>query len=226
MTGAILVGGGMGRRLGSAVPKAFVRLGGRTLARRCLERFSASPEVAEIVLVVPAARAAACRRLLREYPKLRAVVAGGALRQDSVRCGLAALDRRCRIVLVHDAARPCASRDLIRRVAAAARRYGAAVPALPARETMKTAAGPWVGETIDRCRIVAVQTPQGCRRDWLEAALERARAEGFEGSDDAVLLERAGRRVRIVPGEASNIKITWPADVAAARACLRAAGER
>jgi 2-C-methyl-D-erythritol 4-phosphate cytidylyltransferase len=123
--------------------------------------------------------------------------------------------------VVHDGARPFLTRALIDSVLAAARAAGAAVCALPITETVKRVAGGWVEATLERSALWAVQTPQAFRAAWLREAHDKARRDGFVGTDDAMLVERLGHRVRVVPGSDRNIKITTPADLRRARAWVQ-----
>jgi 2-C-methyl-D-erythritol 4-phosphate cytidylyltransferase len=220
---ALIVAAGRGRRLGGRRPKQFVRVGGRSLVERCLRIFEATRAVDEIWLVLPPGRLRAASLLRRRYPKLRGAVAGGRQRGDSVRRGLRRLGGDG-IVLVHDAARPMVPRAVIERVARAARRHGAAVPALPVGDTLKRAghAGR-VAATLARSGVWAAQTPQGFRVD----VLRRAYAAGAAGragraTDDASRVERLGRRVALVEGSPLAFKITRPEDLRLARLLARA----
>lgn len=219
----MLVGAGRGVRLGLGVPKAFAPLGGRALFYHALERFHGLPEVNAVVLVLPGARARTFRpRLMKRYPKLAGVVAGGRRRRDSVAAGIRALPPGD-VVLVHDIARPFASAALIRPVIAAARRSGGCVPGLRPVDTVKTVRGGRVTGTLDRDSLAAVQTPQGFRRSWCEGMY--ARRGG--APDDAALAEACGRDVIVVRGEKSNLKITGPEDLALAEAMVaRSPGAR
>ncbi len=217
--GVIIVAAGRGSRLGGGVPKQFADLGGRSMLRRSVEAFDGRGDVACLVVVLPAelleegkasigATALACR-----------VVAGGSRRQDSVRLGLAAMPDGVDLVLVHDAARPFVERAVIDRVIAAARRTGAAVPAVLARDTVKRvdAGQRLVTATIPRDEIWLAQTPQGFARAVLDAAVTRG-ASGEEATDEALLVERGGGAVEIVDGDPRNMKITTVDDLADARA--------
>ncbi len=213
---------GEGRRLGRNRPKAFVRLGGRVLFQYSLDAFHRLPEVGHIVLVVPPGRVdGLLRRWAPSYPKLRAVVAGGRRRQDSVAAGLKALPP-CGVVLIHDAARPFVSSALIRRVIAAARRRGACVPGVPVTDTIKRMAGGRVASTLDRASLVAIQTPQGFRRDLCERMCRIKKT----ATDDAALAERCGHAVWVVAGEEDNLKITSPGDLRKAELLARMWGIR
>ncbi len=212
MTGvaAIVVAAGEGRRFGS--PKQFALLGGRRVLDWSLAAFEGHPRVAEIVLVLP--DEALGPRFSSAFPKIKAVVRGGARRQDSVRAGFSMLDRhRTDIVLVHDGARPLVSEALIRRIIREAAAHGAAVPALPVEDTIKEGADGRVVRTVDRAGLFRAQTPQGFAFDVLEEAFRRAAQDGFAGTDDASLVERLGRTVALVAGEPRNIKITTLEDL-------------
>lgn len=140
-------------------------------------------------------------------------VAGGTERQHSIANALAQLSGQPDLVLVHDAARPCASGALIRRVIAAAWEHGAAIPALPINETVKRVSSEGIIlETIPRSELRAAQTPQGFHRELLRAAYHHAAAHALAVTDDASLVEAYGAPVHIVPGETGNIKITLPED--------------
>jgi 2-C-methyl-D-erythritol 4-phosphate cytidylyltransferase len=201
--------------------KQGLPLAGRPVLRWTLDVLARTPVVAGVVVAVPAEDVAAWRRRLRGCRKLRAVVAGGGERQDSVACGLAAVPAAAGIIVVHDGVRPCVTPALVTRVVEAARVHGAAVAALPVTETLKRGPGGWVRETLDRDGVWAVQTPQGFRGPLLRRAHRRAAADGVLGTDDAALVERLGHRVRLVPGLPGNVKITHPADLPLARALLR-----
>jgi 2-C-methyl-D-erythritol 4-phosphate cytidylyltransferase/2-C-methyl-D-erythritol 2,4-cyclodiphosphate synthase len=157
---------------------------------------------------------------LRSAVKLLRIVRGGARRQDSVANAFRAASAESELIVVHDAARPFVSADLIARTIVAAADAGAAVAALAARDTVKrsTSGGTaYVAETLPRDTIYLAQTPQAFRRDVLREALERS----DDATDEATLVERAGHCVRIVEGDASNIKITTPEDLVVAEAIAR-----
>jgi 2-C-methyl-D-erythritol 4-phosphate cytidylyltransferase len=210
---AVIVAAGSGRRMGSAVAKQFLPLAGRPLMAHSLETFLDHPEVDRVVVVLPAGGPAP------ELPAGVTGVPGGPTRQESVRLGLeAAGDHGW--VLIHDAARPLVSSDLIDRVLAAARASGAAVPAVPAGDTVKQVDGEVILSTLDRRRLVQVQTPQCFRTDLWREAHEAARRDGFLGTDDSQLVERAGHRVTWVEGSPRNLKVTTEADLELASALV------
>ncbi len=219
---AILAAGGIGVRLGAGQPKQFLDLDGRSMLERSLAVLATHPDVHEVVVALPASHLdppPAC--LSQAWPCPVRAVAGGARRQDSVARAFAAVQPSTEVVLVHDAARPFASGDLVRRMIDAAHASGAAVPALAAIDTVKLGreadGRSWVVATVPRQDVYLVQTPQAFTRDVLAAALaEGAKAE--LATDEAGLVERLGGQVELVEGEPGNVKITTPEDLASARA--------
>jgi 2-C-methyl-D-erythritol 4-phosphate cytidylyltransferase len=206
--------------------KQDIRLGTRPLLRWTLDVLEATGEVEGIVVAVPTEDVQVWRRRLRGCRKVRAVVAGGGERQESVARGLAAVPSTAAWILVHDGVRPCITPELVRRVAEATRAHGAAVAALPVAETLKRGAEGWVKETIPRDGLWAIQTPQGFRAALLRDAHRRAATDGVVGTDDAALVERLGTPVRLVPGLPGNLKITRPEDLPLARRALETAARR
>jgi 2-C-methyl-D-erythritol 4-phosphate cytidylyltransferase len=209
---AILVAAGSGQRLGADVPKAFVPVAGRTLLEHAAARFTAAPVVGAVVVVAPATHLEAAAELTG-LP----VVAGGATRQDSVACGLTALDDAVQVVLVHDVARPFVPVAVIAAVVdAVLAGADAVVPVVPVHDTIRRlgADGQLAG-VVDRSSLVAIQTPQGFRRDVLAAAHAGAPPGA---TDDAALVEAGGGRVVAVPGADESFKVTTPADVVRAEA--------
>ena len=219
--GAIVAAAGAGTRLGRG-SKALISLNGRTALARAVELFLAVDEVHRIVVVGPAE---GMERARAEVDALRpgkpiAVCPGGATRQQSVRAGLAAL-HGCEFVLVHDAARPMASPALVRRVLAAARQSGAAIPGLAPRDAVKRVEGSRLVESLDRSRLVLAQTPQGFRYTLLERAHFQAADAGLSGDADAQLVAAAGHAVTVVPGEPRNVKLTTAEDLEVLESLLR-----
>jgi 2-C-methyl-D-erythritol 4-phosphate cytidylyltransferase len=221
--GVVIAAGGLGTRLGGRVPKQFRSLGPEPVLAATVRHFIAHPGVRAVVVAAPAEHVERARRILeRLRGRVRArVVPGGPTRQASVAAALAALPADVPLVVVHDAVRPFISRPLIDRVVAAARATGAAVCALPVVETVKRVREGWVEATLDRSELWAVQTPQAFRAELLREAHDKARRDGVLGTDDAMLVERLGQPVRVVPGSPDNVKITTAADLARARRRLR-----
>jgi 2-C-methyl-D-erythritol 4-phosphate cytidylyltransferase len=194
--------------------------------RWTLDVFEATGEVEGVVVAVPAEDVQVWRRRLQGCRKVRAVVAGGQERQESVARGLWAVPPTVPWILVHDGVRPCITPELVRRVVEATRAHGAAVAALPVAETLKRGAEGWVKETVPRDGLWAIQTPQGFRAELLREAHRRAAADGILGTDDAALIERLGTSVRLVPGLPGNVKITRAEDLPLARRLLAPANRR
>jgi 2-C-methyl-D-erythritol 4-phosphate cytidylyltransferase/2-C-methyl-D-erythritol 2,4-cyclodiphosphate synthase len=217
----VIVAAGRSRRFGTAVPKQFQDLGGRSVLERSVHALADRPAVGSVVVVLAAEEVDGPRGArIRNWPGVSLVVAGGASRAESVARGVAATGD-ARFVLVHDAARPLVSPRLVDDVIDAARRHGAAVPVVPIVDTVKeTDDEGWVTRTLDRARLCRAQTPQGFRRDWLVAALERAKDAGEALTDEAAALERYGKRVAPVLGEPGNVKLTSPDDLDNARHTL------
>ena len=227
---AIIAAAGAGRRFGGAVPKQLLELGGRTILQRSVDAFAAHPRVDDVIVVLPPALLHAPPEWMRARGSVR-VVAGGERRQDSVANAFDAVPASADIVLVHDAARPFVSAELISRAIDAAAAHGAAIAAVQATDTVKrvenAAARPAIVETIPRETIYLAQTPQAFRRVVLAEAVALGRA-GTEGTDEAALAEKAGHAVHLIEGDPGNVKITTPADLESARRAdgVAAAGVR
>jgi 2-C-methyl-D-erythritol 4-phosphate cytidylyltransferase len=210
--------------MGHATPKQFLTLGGLPLLVHSLRALDASDAIAAIVLAVPPSEMDYCRREIVSrygFKKVQQVVAGGQERQDSVRLGLTAVGADADIVLVHDAVRPFLTEDMIARVVAAAAKHGAAIVAIPMRDTVKrVGADGLIEETVDRKPLWLAQTPQAARRMLLQDAHRKAQEDGFRGTDEAQLIERMGHRVAIVEGSTENIKVTRPEDLMIGEAIL------
>jgi len=208
----IVVAAGRSARFDGPLPKQFLELGGRLVVERSVDRLCLAASVGEIVVVVaPEERDGVYAARLRNHPRVHSVVAGGATRAASVAAGLAAVADGSRYVLVHDAARPMASAELIERVIQATRIHGAAIPVLDVPDTVKRVdASGHVEQTLDRAALRLAQTPQGAELEQLTAALAAAGPAGL--TDEAGALEAAGHSVATVAGDRTNIKITSPAD--------------
>jgi 2-C-methyl-D-erythritol 4-phosphate cytidylyltransferase/2-C-methyl-D-erythritol 2,4-cyclodiphosphate synthase len=224
---AILAAAGRGTRLGAATPKQMLAIAGRTILQRSFDSVEAHDGIHEIVVALPAELAAAPPGFLLSTRKPVAIVDGGARRQDSVANAFARVSNRATVVVVHDAARPFASADLFSRVIDAAASGGAAIAALQASDTVKQAADSpgvrIVARTLARESIYLAQTPQAFARQVLADAIALSRTHGT-ATDEASLAEQAGHPVRLVEGEARNIKITTPQDLDVSNALLAAKG--
>lgn len=220
---AIIAAGGRGQRFGGPVPKQMLSIGGQSVLERSVGLFLAHPEVDELIVALPAEFVAAPPPYLRVASKPIRLVAGGSRRQDSVQNAFNAIDEASELVVIHDAARPFASPGLISRTIAAAAESGAALAAMPARDTVKRATGTdtaFVSETIPRESVYLAQTPQAFTRRVLKEALALGET-GPDATDEAALAERAGHPVRLVEGEQTNIKLTTPEDLPVVDAIAR-----
>ncbi|MHB1538489.1 MAG: 2-C-methyl-D-erythritol 4-phosphate cytidylyltransferase [Solirubrobacteraceae bacterium] len=216
---ALVLAAGSGTRLRASRPKAFVQLEGATLLDWSVAALRAAPSIGEIVVALPEGESA---------PRGTVGVRGGAVRSESVRNALSAAGE-AELVLVHDAARPLLSPELVQRVLAALHdaTIDAAIAACPVTDTIKRQASgasgtlPLVAETVARDGLWAVQTPQAFRWEALEHALSVTAEVLAEATDDASLIERAGGRVALVASAAENLKITTPLDLELAALLLR-----
>lgn len=212
--GVVLPAAGSGSRMGGGpddTAKQHWDLGGAPVLVQTLRAFARHLGVGPAVVVVPAGEEGAVSDRLAAFGVEAAVVAGGPTRQASVANGVAALPTSVDLVLVHDAVRPFVPSAVISRVIEAARQGGAAAAAVPVADTLRQGGdGPLFGETVPREGLWAMQTPQAARRDWLERAF--ANAAGYVATDEVGLLQRAGHPVRIVEGDARNVKLTRPSD--------------
>jgi 2-C-methyl-D-erythritol 4-phosphate cytidylyltransferase/2-C-methyl-D-erythritol 2,4-cyclodiphosphate synthase len=224
---AIIAAGGAGRRIGGSTPKQLLDIGGESLLRRSVRAFDEHPAIDDLIVVLPDERVGAGAALAGPTRRPLQIVAGGPRRQDSVANAVDALAPGTEIVLVHDAARPFVPAAVISRAIDAAAAHGAAIPAVPATDTVKRVARDQdhvrIVETVARDTLVLAQTPQAFRRDVLEAAVAAGRA-GIEATDEAMLAERAGHPVHVIEGDVRNVKITTVEDLARARAGETGAG--
>jgi 2-C-methyl-D-erythritol 4-phosphate cytidylyltransferase len=211
--------------------KQFKELGGVPILVHTLRKFAAAPAVYEIIVALRRDEISGFRtQVEKEYPEILnkrlQLVEGGEHRQDSVASALDGIAADPEdIVLVHDAVRPFVTPEIISNVITAAQQHGAAIAGWPAVDTVKqverTADGALIKATIPRASIVMAQTPQGVRYDILKKAFDDAIADGFLGTDEASLIERAGLPVMVVMGSPGNIKITTPADMELAEFYLK-----
>lgn len=209
---AVVLAAGRGARLNNSLPKAYIELNGRALLSYSLEQFARCAQISEIIVVVHSDDKELWHRSVELPQKSIRIVYGGTERQDSALAGARAATGE--YLLIHDAARPLVSLELIARVIAATKTYGAAVPALPVSDSLKRVQGNQIIENIDREQFVCVQTPQGVQRDLLLRALKQACAEDRYFTDEAgALLAILGARAKVVAGDERNIKITTQRDL-------------
>ena len=219
---AIIAAGGRGVRFGADRPKQFLDIGGRSILELSVAALAASERIHQIVVALPEDHVDAGAKALREaIGRPVAVVAGGARRQDSVANAFAKASKDADIVVIHDAARPFVTREVIERAINGAREHGAAIAATAVRDTVKQTGDALadgsrlVRATIPRDSVFLAQTPQAFRRDILARAL--AEGKEVDATDEAMLVERLGVPVHVVEGDARNVKITTQDDLAKAR---------
>ncbi len=210
--GAVIVAAGTASRMGG-IDKVMAPLGGEPMIVRTVRAFQNCGAIAEIVVVTREDLILPITSACRGMDKVKAVVAGGASRQESVARGLSALSGQMKLAAVHDGARPLVSDAVIDRTVRAAHSYGAAAPAVPVKDTIKVVKGGLVMATPDRNALRAVQTPQVFDFDLLRGALEKAEKDKAAVTDDCSAVERLGMKVKIVEGEERNLKITTPLDL-------------
>ncbi len=213
---AIIVAGGAGERLGGPIPKQFHCIGGKPILYHALAAFERCEAIQDIILVATEDWLAyVSQEIVDKFAvtKIRKIVCGGEKRQDSVYAGLQAMEGSSDYVAVHDAVRPFIKVRKIADVVTAAQQFGAAVLAVKPKDTIKIEEAGFVDSTPSRANLWSVQTPQVFKHDLLEEAHIRARADQVYDTDDAALVERIGHRVKIVPGDEDNIKITVPLDL-------------
>ncbi|MFL6529363.1 MAG: 2-C-methyl-D-erythritol 4-phosphate cytidylyltransferase [Chthoniobacterales bacterium] len=222
MLSAIIVAGGSSRRMG--FDKTFAILAGKPVIAHTIAAFEAAESVTEIIIVGREERLKDLDEIaeIERSAKVRAAVAGGSRRQDSVANGLKFLGKAARFVAVQDAARPLVRPQQIERVFDAVQRQGAASLAAPVRDTLKRAdADHFVTGGIEREDLFAMETPQIFARDLLRRAYEFVEKNGLSITDDVSAVEQLKHKVLLVPNDLPNFKITYPADLALAEFVLR-----
>ena len=217
--GAVIVAAGSASRMGG-IDKVMAPLNGEPMIVRTVRAFQNCDAISEIVVVTRQDLILPITSLCAQMDKVKAVVAGGSSRQESVHLGLNALSDKCKLAAIHDGARPLISWQVIDRVVRAANTYGAAAPAIPVKDTIKVVQGGIVKETPDRASLQAVQTPQVFDFDILRGALKKAKQDGAQVTDDCSAVERIGLTVKIVEGEERNLKVTTPLDLKIAQLLL------
>ncbi len=216
---AVIVAAGTASRMGG-IDKVMAPLGGEPMIVRTVRTFQKCDAVREIVIVTRPDLIVPIMELCHGYDKVRAVIAGGDSRPESVARGLSALSGKTKLVAVQDGARPLITAQVIDRTVRAANSYGAAAPAIPVKDTIKVVRGGIVASTPDRSTLQAVQTPQVFDLDLLKGALSKAEKDGAAITDDCSAVERLGMSVRMVEGDERNIKVTTPLDLKIAELLL------
>jgi 2-C-methyl-D-erythritol 4-phosphate cytidylyltransferase / 2-C-methyl-D-erythritol 2,4-cyclodiphosphate synthase len=221
-TGVVIPAAGSGTRMESSTPKQFLELGGKPLLVHSISAFAGCDFIAQVVVAVSEEHYDTALQMLSHHlpgnPKL-VVITGGRRRQDSVKNGIGALDTTIEVVLVHDGARPLVTRGLIERCYREILEHGAAIAAVPVKDTLKrTDADLQVSATVDRDTLWQAQTPQGARKELLEKAY--GHIGEADVTDESMLLEKAGIPVRLVTGEETNFKITRKEDLVLAESII------
>ena len=218
---AIVLAAGKGLRLKSRIPKPLIEISSAPLIIYCLHTFSRHPYIKDIIVVANSKNIKNILHKIRQYriTKIKDVVLGGLMRQDSVINGLGAIDNNTELVLIHDAARPFIDKEAVTSVIKAAKTHDAAIVGVPVKATIKEVHGSRftvhgnliVKKTLNRDNLWEVQTPQVFKKELILKAYNKF--GGIEVTDDAMLVEKLGVKVRVVKGSYNNIKITTPEDL-------------
>ena len=217
--GAVIVAAGSASRMGG-IDKVMAPLRGEPVILRTVRAFQETDAIREIVIVTREDLIMPVSNLCAGLDKVKAVVVGGGSRQESVWLGLNALSKGMELAAIQDGARPLVTPALIDRTVRAAHSYGAAAPAIPVKDTIKVEKSGLIESTPDRSTLRAVQTPQVFDFDLLRGALQKARNDGAEVTDDCSAVERLGMKIRLVEGEERNLKVTTPLDLKIAELLL------
>lgn len=224
MAFGIIAGGGQGERIGSAIPKLEIEVLGLPLIIHTLHAFQNTDSIEEVVVTVPPGS------LEKWHPsvfhrfgitKAKTVIAGGSTRQESVFLGLKSLPVKKGTVVIHDGARPLVRPEMIDSICDISTGEQGIIYAVPLTDTVKRINGAYVDETLDRKTLVAVQTPQAFQFETIFEAHRKAIEDRYVGTDDSVLIERMGGKVRVMEGEPENMKVTHPEDLSRVESILR-----
>ena len=210
--------------MGTEISKQFLPLCGKEILAHTVEKFEKAACIRDIILVTGGDALQDVRQMVQEYgwKKIISVTEGGKERQDSVFLGLQQVPQDTEIVLIHDGVRPFVTEEILERSIAAAKETGGCVAGVPAKDTIKVCdAEGFAIATPDRSTLRQIQTPQTFRRKEILAAYEKAKADGFLGTDDASVAEHSGFPVRVIMGSYSNIKITTKEDLLIGAAFLK-----
>ena len=221
---AVIVAAGKGKRMGTEISKQFLPLCGKEILAHTVEKFEKAACIRDIILVTGGDALQDVRQMVQEYgwKKIISVTEGGKERQDSVFLGLQQVPQDTEIVLIHDGVRPFVTEEILERSIAAAKETGGCVAGVPAKDTIKVCdAEGFAIATPNRSTLRQIQTPQTFRRKEILAAYEKAKADGFLGTDDASVAEHSGFSVRVIMGSYSNIKITTKEDLLIGAAFLK-----
>ena len=220
---AIIVAAGTSKRMNDGVDKLAVRLSGKPLLAWTISRFESAEIIDEIIVVTREDEIAKVKEMAKSegFRKVSSIVKGGAYRQQSAQNGLNAVSKDSKVVLIHDGARPLIRTSDIKQIVASAEENGAALLAVPSKDTVKEVQNGIVTQTLPRESVWLAQTPQGFKKELLQEAFSSAEKEGYIGTDEASLVERIGKDVTIVEGHSSNIKVTVTPDIGVVQSLLK-----
>ncbi|MBQ7900558.1 MAG: 2-C-methyl-D-erythritol 4-phosphate cytidylyltransferase [Clostridia bacterium] len=213
---AVIVAAGSGSRMGAQIPKQFLNVMNKPVLAYTIEKFQGNKYIDEIVIVTKEEYISFCKNLVMScgFSKVSAVVTGGDTRQQSVMRGISQLSDDTDSVFIHDGARPMITDEVITKCAHAIKENNACAVGVPMKDTIKYSDnGSFIDKTVDRSHLWQIQTPQCFKKELIVRCHRMAAEEGFEATDDCMLLEHYGERVALVEGDYENIKITSPQDI-------------
>jgi 2-C-methyl-D-erythritol 4-phosphate cytidylyltransferase len=222
---ALIAAAGKGKRMNARVSKPFIHISGKPILAYTIEKFEKCKVIDKIYLIVSPEEKEMCHKniILRyNFSKVKELVDGGETRQDSVYNGIKALDKDTDIVVIHDGARPLVEETIIRDSIEKAQKYGAAIAAIPIKDTVKKSENDFfINKTLNREKIWRAQTPQTFKYDIILTAYHQAFKDKYLVTDDAAIVERYGHKVKLIIGSKENIKITTPFDIIMAEIFLK-----
>jgi len=223
--GAIIVAAGKGKRMEREYNKQYIHLEGKPIVAHTLLQFENHEKIDEIIIVVGQGEVEFCREsIVEQYnlSKVAKIVEGGAERYHSVHNGIKAVSQQCEVILIHDGARPFVTGEIINESIASANTYGCSIVGMPVKDTIKIINEEgFVKDTPKRENLWLVQTPQTFKKEIILRAHEKREAENLSVTDDAMLVEALGGKVKMIKGSYENIKITTPEDLEIGQAILK-----
>ncbi len=223
-TTAIIVAAGKGERLNSKISKQFLNLDGKPILTHTLEKFQNSSFINEVIIVTKKDSVEYCQNEIvckYQFNKVKKVISGGDRRQDSVYCGIKETNIKTDILLIHDGVRPFVTEEQISNIIMGAKKFNSCVLGVKAKDTIKICDdNDFIVQTPDRSKLWSIQTPQGFKFGLIKSAYEKAISENFEATDDALIIENLGNKVKVIEGSYFNIKITTREDLIFAKCIL------
>ncbi len=222
MISSVIVGAGKGTRFKGVIPKVFYKLNDKKIIEYSLEAFQKIDKINEIILVLPYEyiNSGKCKKLKRNFSKLKCIIPGGKFREESVYNGLFNCSVQNKIVLIHDGARPLISRSLIEKVINNTKKYGACIPCYEIFGSIKTIRNNFLEKTLGNDKFFIAQTPQGFNKGLLLSLMDKIKHVFGEFQDESSILRHFGYSVRTIIGEPENIKITTKEDMKIAEKML------